>query len=268
MRKSVIIICIAVLTFCLWLLLHRNVENNPETRTQETNLQPVNPVINSSQVATSPRVPNVSTASTAEARAKFISTPAGSNALQQRILTDWQRPIEFYGKVIDENTNPIAGAHVNFRWMETPNDEGSRITNVESDTEGLFSLQDQRGPSLSVSVSKEGYYVSHKDQTGFSYLHGDFSPVEWEPVIFHLHKIGHGESLVELKRNYRIPRDGTPVSINLTTGATATSESGDFVVQCWTQDAGKRSGEKYDWRCVVSVPGGGAVMNNEEFAFQ
>ena len=39
-------------------------------------------------------------------------------------------------------------------------------------------------------------------------------------------------------------------------------------MRCWTQDAGKRSGEKYDWRCVVSIPGGGAVTNNAEFAFE
>jgi hypothetical protein len=65
-----------------------------------------------------------------------------------------------------------------------------------------------------------------------------------------------------------LPRDGAPLSINLTTGATAASENGDFIVQCWTQDAGKHSGEKYDWRCVVSIPGGGAVTNNDEFAFK
>jgi hypothetical protein len=65
----------------------------------------------------------------------------------------------------------------------------------------------------------------------------------------------------------RIPRDGTPVSFNLATGATSTGETGNFVVSCWTEDQGKRSGEKYDWHCSITLPGGGMVQTEEEFPF-
>lgn len=273
MRKSIIFLCTAILLFCIWLLLHRKSEPEkstlPEVQTSLTNQQPASQAPTTPiQTAKSPSISKPSAASLAEAEAKYRATPEGSNAFQQSILADWQRPIEFYGKVVGENTNPVAGANVTFKWAETPSKDGNKTANTESDANGLFSLRGQRGPSLEIWVSKKGYYASQRGQKGVSYLHGDFSPDPLNPVIFLLRKKGKGEPLVGLNRSYRIPRDGTPVSINLTTGATATSESGDFVVRCWTQDAGKRSGEKYDWRCVVSIPGGGAVTNNEEFAFQ
>ena len=74
------------------------------------------------------------------------------------------------------------------------------------------------------------------------------------------------EPLVSLKRNYSIPRDGTPVSVNLDTGATAPGGRGNLVVRCWTE-RGKRSGEKYDWHCRVTLPDGGIVLADEEFPF-
>jgi hypothetical protein len=83
-----------------------------------------------------------------------------------------------------------------------------------------------------------------------------------------MRKKGTTVPLVSLKQNYRIPRDGTPISIDLTTGATTTGKNGNLVVQCWTDDQGKRSGEKYNWRCIVTIPGGGIVPTDEEFAFQ
>lgn len=194
-----------------------------------------------------------------------------SNALPAELLNTWQAPIEFYGKVVDENTNPVAGATVNFHWVETPTEDGNRTSATESDAAGLFSLTGARGPSLTVSVSKEGYYTSRSGLPDFKYgffAHQDYSPDASNPVIFKLRKKGTpAEALVAVKRNYRIPRDGTLVAIDVATGEKANGESGNLVVRCWTNDAGKRSGEKYDWRCVVTIPGGGAVATGEEFPF-
>jgi hypothetical protein len=91
---------------------------------------------------------------------------------QQRALADWQRPIEFYGRVVEENTNPVAGASITFGWSELPTQEAARKTTTMSDANGLFSLHGERGPALDVWVGKEGYYASHRGQWGFSYLSG------------------------------------------------------------------------------------------------
>jgi hypothetical protein len=44
-------------------------------------------------------------------------------------------------------------------------------------------------------------------------------------------------------------------------------ENGNLVVQCWTHDEGKARGQRYDWHCRVTIPGGGIVTTDEEFAF-
>ena len=272
MRKSILMICGLVLAVCLWLLLHRRAEtpgavSSPPAAAVATNQ---NPATAPQAVVTAP-VPSFPGP---VAVAPNTSTPAtnASNASSSTIAEMWQKPIEFYGKVIDESSNPVAGASIGFRWDDLTAKDWTRTTTTTSDAEGLFSLHGGRGATLTVSVSKAGYYTSHTDVSSFHYAVPNdnhvYVPDQWNPAIFNLRKKGQGESLVSLKNNYGIPRDGTPVSIDLTTGATATSESGNFVVRCWTQDAGKRSGEKYDWRCVVTVPGGGAVTNSEDFAFQ
>ncbi len=272
MRKQVWIFCVVILVVCLLLILfrpaqHQNVimpepsvtPTNPPSQTAEVKSVEHQQATNIQKVLTLP--PN------ATPLAKAI---AGTNPLVARELALWQAPIEFYGKVVDEDSNAVVGAQVSFHWMEKPTTDGSRSSNTESDSEGLFSLHGAFGPTLTVSVSKAGYYTSKSTPDGFRYALGNepFYPDLRNPVVFHLLKKGSGVSLIAVKRNCGIPRDGTPVSINLKTGATATGENGDMVIQCWTHDAGKRSGEKYDWRCVVSFPGGGAVTNNEEFAFE
>jgi len=110
-----------------------------------------------------------------------------------QILAAWQTPIEFYGKVVDEHSNAVSGVKVNFHWVDAPREDGNRTTNTESDAEGLFSLHGQRGPSLSVTISKEGYYAAHRGEQGFKYGpfgNPDFSPDQRNPIIFYLRKKG------------------------------------------------------------------------------
>lgn len=196
-----------------------------------------------------------------------VAIPYNPNVIGPNLLINWQAPIEFYGKVIDETSNAVAGATISFHWVEVPDETGNRTTNTESDAKGLFSLQGARGPSLSVFVNKDGYYPQ-KGGAKYGPLGGEsFSPNPLNPVIFQMRKKGNAELLVALKRNYRILRDGTPISINLDTGDTASGETGNFVIRCWTKDEGKRSGEKYDWHCVITSYGGGFILLDEEYPF-
>ena len=192
-----------------------------------------------------------------------------TNAYEQALLASWQAPIEFYGKVVDENTNAVAGADVRFGWTDITNENGSTSMTI-SDGAGLFSLQGKHGRSLTVWVSKAGYYAAKGGQKTFLYALASerFSPDPASPVIFFLKKKGPLEALHVVNRSYRIPRDGTPVRIDLETGKSATGESGgDLTIRCWTADAGKRRGEKYHWRCQLNIPDGGLTLSDKEFDF-
>jgi hypothetical protein len=275
MRTRVLIFCGIVLAVCLWLLLRRAPEQ-PKTESPEVQAAVTNqPVM--SQPAPPPAKVAVAQNPTAQkpppnftGDAVQRGSPEGVSEMNQRALVQWQAPINFYGKVVDESNNPVSGANIHFRWSEKPAADGMRTADTESDAGGLFSLQGESGRSLTVWFGKDGYYASQGGQKTFLYALGPdiISPDPYNPIIFHLRKKGQGETLIKLKKNYRVARDGTPLAIDLASGASAPSESGNFVVRCWTQDAGKRSGERYDWRCVLTIPGGGAVTNDDEFAFE
>jgi len=193
-----------------------------------------------------------------------------SNAAYQKIIANWQAPIEFYGKVIDENSNAVVGANVSFYWFEQPTENGNKSFTTQSDAEGLFLLKGARGPTLAVSVSKEGYYSSkEREHPVFrygSFAGDDFSPDPRNPVVFHLKKKGTSESLVKWKRNYRISRDGTPFQINLSTGEPAKAGMGDFTIQCPTENP-KEGEQRYNWHCRLAILNGGMVRTDEEFPF-
>lgn len=276
MRKRFWIPCLLVLIGCLVLLLASRHAKKPELPKHAATVNPSNQVAPSKLTQHSAANSHQSLkVPPPEAMTNIVyveTSPGKSNAINAHLLSQWQAPIKFYGKVVDENSNAVAGANIHFSWQEIPAKDAMRTLDTISTGDGLFSLQNARGWTLSVSVSKPGYYSSQKDNDSYfrygSLGGGKFSPDPLNPVIFYLRKKGLGTQLIAIKRNYRIPLDGTPVSINLETGATATAENGNIVVQCWTQDSGKRSDRKYNWRCVVSIPDGGAITNNDEFPFE
>lgn len=81
-----------------------------------------------------------------------------SNQVQSGWVDKIVRPIEFYGKVVDENTNPVSGANVSFIYNRFSYPEASFTTNTVSDSSGLFSLSGVKGSTLGVQVQKDGYY--------------------------------------------------------------------------------------------------------------
>ena len=46
-----------------------------------------------------------------------------SNAIWQEIQADWQKPIDFYGRVLDEKSNSVQGASIRFQWADRSEDE-------------------------------------------------------------------------------------------------------------------------------------------------
>ncbi len=64
--------------------------------------------------------------------------PQESNFTDSRLLVELRAPIDFCGKVVDENSNAISGANIHFSWDETPLEDGQRESVSESDSGGFF----------------------------------------------------------------------------------------------------------------------------------
>ena len=190
------------------------------------------------------------------------------HAANERVYDEWRTPIEFYGKVVDENAIPVPNAQIDFDCNDL-SANGTSYYHSQSDADGMFSINNIQGKLLGVKVKKEGYYSYLPLGDNFYYAgeNVNFEPDKNKPVVFRLRRKGLAERLILLRRNYKLPRDGTPLAIDLTTGVSTTSSNGSFIVQCWTDDQGKPAGQRYSWRCLLTIPTGGFSLSDERFPF-
>jgi hypothetical protein len=276
MRRSLWIICAGVVVLLALLLLPRKALEHSTVLPEHRDAS--NSVLNSAEERAISENQDVAPPLRGLA-APRTRTLDDSNAIaadrlaiwQEQRLAIWQAPIEFYGKVVDESGSPVEGADISFNWMEFPTEDGSREATARSDAEGLFSLRNARGPSLSVFVSREGYYTSRSGRQGFKFgplSDGDFMPDPRNPVIFRLRKKGQGAQLLtsdkgmRLNLSVRVPMNGAPVRVDLL--EKRASPTGQLEVSQikppWR--------EATEWSFRLSMADGGLVENQDEFQFE
>jgi hypothetical protein len=185
------------------------------------------------------------------------------------------RPIEFYGKVVDENDQPIGGAKVIFSSDHLFPQEGSLKTNTMSDQNGLFSLSGVMGRGLGVEVKKTGYYpVKRANQTSFDYranFQEPFHPDAGNPVVFHLRKRGAGTELITSQRGISpllevpVPRDGSPVYVDFT-GRKVGSSGHLLISQVKPEYLEAKKATAWSFRMAIAE--GGFIEQNDEFPFE
>jgi hypothetical protein len=272
MRKQIWIPCIIVLIACLLLLFRATRQHT--IAMQDTGEIVTNEQTQSAQIRVGAKIQIPSPTqivSTASGAVSNMPPSVYSNPFFQKILPAWQMPIEFYGKIEDENSNSVAGANITFGWSEFPTEEGARRSTAISDTDGLFSLHNKRGPSLDVWVSKEGYYASHGGQKAFDYM-GGINPDPQNPVVFFLRKKGKGEALIENKfpaaigQIWQLHHDGTPIELDLLNGGQASAGNGQLKLELW-RDISDLNKQPFDWKLQITAAGGGLVPTDEEFPF-
>ncbi len=148
---------------------------------------------------------------------------------------------------------------------------------TQSDSNGLFSVTGKQGENLTVSVGKDGYYAFDRWGKTFSYAkvgNGErHTPDPLNPVVFHLLKEGQGVDLIGrdfppgMGQHWQLRHDGTPVELDLLNGSQNIMGSGQLKLQFWA-DLSNRKANKYNWKLQLSIPNGGLVPTDEQFAFQ
>ena len=234
------------------------------------------------QQHSSPLIPNLSgnpqptplftTHSSEEILKQKLAEGEGAQQKQQAELLElFNTPINFWGKVVDEKGNPIPNATVELGTADRPWETGSSYERT-TDSNGLFAITGVKGLSISVDVSKGGYYKTSHSRGQFSYAQpsGNKGPLPMpdNPIVFELRKMGQVESLVQVDGFVKVPRNGAPIEITLETGHTVAAGLGDLRVEAWTNDQVKNPRGHYDWRCRISVPNGGLTERKEEFDFE
>jgi hypothetical protein len=189
-------------------------------------------------------------------------------------------PILFYGKVVDQNGNPVPDAQVEYSGNSIPWGGAAR-QQMKTDANGEFRIT-STGISLSVNVSKENYRsllrrsdIPPAEAAGDPFSSDSFNyaklfgptvhkPDSAHPVIFTLHKSGVLEPLITQRgKDWVMAKDGSPVRITLDPGNPKTV----IELQCWTDDKTPNAERHYDWRFKLTVPSGGLEERPDEIAF-
>lgn len=183
---------------------------------------------------------------------------------------EWKLPINFYGRVVDDSELPVPGANIWFQWSDL-SPEGASEEETVSDANGLFMLTGKQGNGLSLRITKRGYYTPQRGNQ-FRFENARFwdanyhEPNPDNPVFFHLQKKGEAEPLIVALARPRVPRDGTPVRVDLFNKG-AISPSGQLEIAAWLPPENPNQRGLFDWRAKLSLPEGGVREHNDEFPF-
>ncbi|MES2568586.1 MAG: carboxypeptidase-like regulatory domain-containing protein [Verrucomicrobiota bacterium] len=178
------------------------------------------------------------------------------------------KPIEFYGRVIDQYGMPVADAEVRgFVMYNTGSTMGVMKPKAVTDANGLFSFGGFSGKSLDFNIIKPGYeFMPEGDAYHYTHFVEEekrHQPNRASPVVQKMWKLQGPEPLIHTLENYRLSSDGSPVHIDLVTGKTVPS-GGDLIVSLTHQI--KRENiqlDRYDWEAKIEVVDGGLIEVNE-----
>lgn len=165
-------------------------------------------------------------------------------------------PIDFYGQVIDQDSNALPGVqiHAYIRHWELTDNAISRPIRIEKETgaDGRFEISGETGDGLNIeSIQKNGYEA---EPTGNSF--GSSAGSFENPVIFKMWSTNIHEQLITGEKKFQIVPDGRQYMIDLTEGTIAESGTGDLKV--WVRyPAEVVPGQLYDWSSEIDAVNGG-----------
>jgi hypothetical protein len=153
-----------------------------------------------------------------------LCLPVACMGAQQVVVKDVE--IVFYGKVVDQYYQPVAGAEVHADIFRSQADKNIKTpsTKVKTDKKGLFTI---KGKGLSIfiaGIGVDGYeFLSHKNpdrsfEYSSAYRNASFVPDQTAPLIFRMQKIkGEPAYLIHqpaLERNF-LPTENRGYNLNL-----------------------------------------------------
>jgi hypothetical protein len=190
--------------------------------------------------------------------------------------------INFYGKVVDQDGNPLEGAKINIdiivgEWRVVPENSsqtfvGTRIDKltVQSGSDGAFHLLDFTGHGIEIkSVKKDGYRLSLKAVRSYAYsaTAEPFHPDANNPVVFRMWKSQGKLPLAGSAWKGNVSCDGTTNRFDMLHGKR--NDNGSLQILCMRAPLNiiPREGHRFRYSLEISVIGGGIVTTSDEFTY-
>ena len=182
------------------------------------------------------------------------------------------RPIEFYGKVIDQYGQPVAGTEVQGTLaIRTPSNSGVEKHKTVTDGNGNFQFKGLEGEAIGMWPIKGGYEFSGQDSNFvYSLFYGDrvHKPDPNNPVIFKMWKLAGPEPMIEGQKFFKIKPNGPEYTIDLVNGKKIEGKSnqGDFIVRVH-RPAIVSPKDRYDWSFEIEPVDGGIIETDGPFPY-
>lgn len=250
MKKGILMLtCFSLLAVGWWLTTGRSNKRNVDSSNEIT-------------TAPTPAGSAVSNAGTSNAAVK-----TKMEAMQEIWAKENTKPLDFYGKIVDQNNNPVervrvragVGTIISFdrsggRWIET-----------ESDSNGIFSFVGIRGAGMGpFLLSKEGYFYDGKLPS--SSRPTNYAPNPKIPTAFVMWKLKGAEQMAYHKIHTYVPCDGTPTVFDVLTGKE--TSTGTLVITVTRMPLNIQRGERFDWKASVEIRDGGLTPIEEAYPYE
>lgn len=213
----------------------------------------------------SPSQPQAKTASNqpVSSTASVVASPSTSPL--QREADSRNTAVDFYGQVIDQDSNALSDVHIkavvlHVTAVEPMQDLGTRDVTIErtTGTDGRFHLDGVTGDVFELEpVQKDGYEPERGPHT-FAAVGGSWD----NPNVFKMWSTNIHEQLISGKSTFTIVPDGRSYLIDLANGTISEGGSGDIKV--WVKRPQQIVyGQHYDWSCGIDLPSGGLLEEQD-----
>jgi hypothetical protein len=264
------LLCFAVVVLVIALLLwHRPTHRQKEpTQTIKLNVLSSDSMVNGNTSVVTQSIrpkPNVEN--------DMDSNQATHSKLEEFVQTynrSHNIPVEFYGRFIDQNSNPIVGVKINVTVRQqyaVSAIERSSISKeiplgTTSEQDGWFAIRGVKGDSLHIdSIQKDGYLLSPKIEKTYEYVSSiePFHSDPQHPVIIKMWKeLPVKEQLITGSHVFGID-SGKAYTLDLIQGRKFAGESaGDLRVRI-TRPVSAKPGDKYPWSVSIEAINGGLI---------
>lgn len=203
---------------------------------------------------------------------KSQNTPSKDGGIDSKDKTAarWKdlfsNPINFWGRVVDVDGNPIPNASItayvrsNLDWGASS--KGGKKVNVRSNQLGLFEVSNEIGAGIGIKVESDGYVAMVGEEDGKDLSRVNFSygivengliqkrPSKSNPHVFVLRKKPNPNEIKFHKTEKRInlsPK-GEPTRVTLPNELT-------LVVTCSSEAPDPFNYDPYNWHGIISISG-------------
>lgn len=185
-------------------------------------------------------------------------TPANATSA---FWTIFSSPLSLYGKVVDQDERPIAGASVRIGVADKPWDAGSSHQRTTG-PDGLFEITGVKGAGVFVGVEKEGFYAGKESRR---LVQSGEMPTKDAPAIWKLYRKGQADSLILQPYVWIVmPLDGKPIEYDFNTGAFVGVGQGQLRVEVKVEASEQ---QRFSWWYRISLVAGGLKQRTHEFDF-